>query len=476
MRNLILAAAVAFLLLFAIPELPTAQPAPAIQHVVIFVQENHTFDNFFGFYPGANGLQGSTAPIFHDTTDEVYENQSLGGFVGHPENYGYFTCSDIPYYCALANESILFDNYFTVSPLASLPNRMAMIAGSTLGFVTDWNTSGQAFPWRSNTTILDEMTAAGVSWDYFNCNYNECPLSFFTQSPSWLNNEQDTTTLISDIKTHTLPDVSFVMPDSDEVSDEPPANLTLGQAWIHGVIDDLNSSGYLKSTVVLLTWDDSGGWYDHVTPPGQFGYRVPMIMLAPYGPNGIIDHNLASHYSIPTVIESIFGLPCMHDDCSAYNLLDALNPSVTASNPSQSSTFTSSSAVTSSSSATQSPTQTASSSQQPSASTVTTTTTTTNLVTVTQTVTATVSESMTATITQIATGPTITVTGPTVTVTLPASTSSVQPTTVTTQTITSTATPAASATPSWAYAAMAVLLIIGLTAGYTVKGRPPGRR
>ncbi len=470
MKNLLLAVLVGMLLVLALAELPAAQPAPAIQHVVVFVQENHTFDNFFGFYPGANGLQGSTAPIFHDTTDEVYENQSLGGYVGHAENYGYFDCKDIPYYCALANESVLFDNYFTVSPLASLPNHMAIIAGSTLGFVTDWNTSNQAFPWRSNTTILDEMTAAGVSWNYFNCNYNECPLSFFTQAPTWLHNENDTTTLISDIKTHNLPDVSFVMPDSDEVSDEPPGNLTLGQDWIHGVIDDLNSSGYLKSTVVLLTWDDSGGWFDHVTPPSQYGYRVPMIMLAPYGPKGIINHDLASHYSITTVIESVFGLPCMHDDCSAYNLLDALNSPTTPSSSSHSSTLTASSAVTLSSTTTLLPTQTASSNAQISTSTVTTTSTTTKLATVTQTVTATVSDSTTATVTQTVTGPTTTVTGTASTVTRPGTT------TTSTETMTSTITQMTSSVPSWAYATMAILLILGLAAGYIVKARPRGKR
>jgi phospholipase C len=470
MRNFLLAALVGMLLAFGLAELPAAQPAPAIQHIVVFVQENHTFDNFFGFYPGANGLQGSSAPIFHDTTDVVYENQSINGFAGHPEDYGYFNCKDIPYYCALANESVLFDNYFTVSPLASLPNHMAIIAGSTLGFLTDWNTSDQAFPWRSNTTILDEMTAAGVSWNYFNCNYNECPLTFFTQYSSWFNNLQQTPTLISDIQTHNLPDVSFVMPASDEVSDEPPGNLTLGQDWIHGVIDDLNSSGYLKSTVVLLTWDDSGGWFDHVTPPGQFGYRVPMIMLAPYGPRGIINNDLASHYSIPTVIESVFGLPCMHDDCSAYNLLDALNSPTTSSSSAHSSTLTSSSAVTLSSTSTLPATQTASSSQQYSTSTVTATATTTKLSTVTQTVTATVSDSSTATVTQTVTGPTTTVTGAASTVTGPGTT------TTSTETMTSTITQTASSVPSWAYATMAILLILGLAAGYMFKGRPSGNR
>ncbi len=346
MARLLYAALVGFLLVLALAEIPVASPAQEVQHVVVIVQENHSFDNFFGFYPGANGLQGSNAPIFHATTNDVYENQSIDGFVGHPENYGYFTCADIPYYCYLANEGVLFDNYFVATPLASLPNHMAMIAGSTLGFHTDWNTSGQAFPWRTNTTILDEMTAKGVSWDYFNCDYNECPLSFFKQSPGWFDNEQETPDLISDIKSHTLPDVSFVMPMSDAVSDEPPASLTSGQAWVKGVIDDLNSSGYLSSTVVLLTWDDSGGFFDHVQPPGSLGYRVPMIMLAPYGPEGFVDHDLSSHYSIPTVIESAFGLSCMHLDCSAFNLLSAVSSPAPVEPPTLTSTSTSSVTLT----------------------------------------------------------------------------------------------------------------------------------
>jgi len=312
------------LLLFGMAELPAAAPAPTIQHVVVIVQENHTFDNFFGFYPGADGLQGSTAPVFHATTNAVYENQSIDGFVGHPENYGYFTCADIPYYCRLADSGVLFDKYFTVSALASLPNHMAIVAGSTLGFHTDWNTSGQAFPWRSNATILDEMDASGVSWGYYDCDYNECPLAFFTQSGGWSSRVAEPDALISQIKHGALPQVSFVMPDSDDDSDQPPGSLAAGQQWVKTVVDDLNSTGYLGSTVVLLTWDDSGGWYDHVVPPGSFGYRVPMIMLAPSGPRGLVDHSVSSHYSIPRVIESVFGLGCMRLDCGAYDLLDSL--------------------------------------------------------------------------------------------------------------------------------------------------------
>jgi phospholipase C len=325
MGRLVYALVTSMAILLVLVGFPVAAPAPTIDHVVVIVQENHSFDNFFGFYPGTSGLKGSTAPIFHSATNAVYENQSLKGFVGHPENYGYFTCKDIPYYCKLANSGILFDNFFAVSPVASLPNHMAIIAGSTLGFHTDWNTSGQPFPWRSNTTILDKMTSAGVSWNYDNCNYNECPLSFFRQAPTWANDLGSTTTLFQQIDSKTLPSVSFVMPTEEDVSDQAPALLSDGQAWVQNVVDGLNSSGYLQHTIVLLTWDDSGGWYDHVTPPGAFGYRVPMIMIAPFGPKGVVDHALSSFYSVPALIESVFHLPCMHLDCSASDLLGSLS-------------------------------------------------------------------------------------------------------------------------------------------------------
>ncbi|MGA2665146.1 MAG: alkaline phosphatase family protein, partial [Nitrososphaerales archaeon] len=150
-------------------------------------------------------------------------------------------------------------------------------------------------------------------------------LAFFTQAGTWSSHVSEDSDLISQIKNGTLPQVSFVMPDSDADSDQAPGSLAAGQQWVKTVVDDLNSSGYLGSTVVLLTWDDSGGWYDHVVPPGSFGYRVPMIMLAPYGSRGVVDHSVASHYSVPTVIESVFGLGCMHLDCGAYDLLDALS-------------------------------------------------------------------------------------------------------------------------------------------------------
>ena len=129
---------------------------------------------------------------------------------------------------------------------------------------------------------------------------------------------------VSDVKNNTLPSVSWVMPASEAVSEEPPANITEGEQAVVSEINTVMSSPYWNSTAIFLTWDDWGGFYDHVPPPQVdgygYGFRVPCLIISPYAKQGFIDNTQSDFTSILKFIETIFQLPSLATrDANASN-------------------------------------------------------------------------------------------------------------------------------------------------------------
>ncbi|MDP9301497.1 MAG: hypothetical protein M3P43_11490, partial [Actinomycetota bacterium] len=116
---------------------------------------------------------------------------------------------------------------------------------------------------------------------------------------------------IQDIKANVLPPVTWITPRF-ELSDHPEYNFCHGENWSTQVINAIMQSPMWKSTAIFLTWDDYGGFYDHV-PPTQvddfgFGIRVPMIVLSPYARQGVVSHELGEFSSVLRFIEDNWGL------------------------------------------------------------------------------------------------------------------------------------------------------------------------
>lgn len=137
------------------------------------------------------------------------------------------------------------------------------------------------------------------------------PLPYFdtVKEDGQLGNIQSLTSFYKDAKAGTLPAVSWVTPNG-EVSEHPPALVSTGQAYVTGLIDSIMQGPDWDSTAIFLSWDDWGGFYDHVAPPkvdqNGYGFRVPAIVISPYAKQGFIDHQSLSHDAFVKFIEDDF--------------------------------------------------------------------------------------------------------------------------------------------------------------------------
>jgi phospholipase C len=365
----------ALLLLLVLPSLPRASPTAnslPIKHVIVLVQENHTFDNYFGTYPGANGITNYSAlpstpggppvnkpfllpdtPLTKNLNNswasahQAYANGTMDGFVeaqGSNVTMGYYDYHSIPYYWDYASQFVLMDNFFTSVMAASLPNHLYIIAGQSGGLTSDERYGSLNF--NSSTikngefefpTIINELEASNVSWKYYAgyhdefTNWNGLPdFPSISGNQTLFSNVVETTQFVTDLQSGNLPSVSWVMPEGDEVSEEPPANVTSGESAVVNEINAVMSSQYWNSTAIFLTWDDWGGWYDHVPPPQVdgygYGFRVPCIVISPYARHGFIDNTQGDFTSILKFIETVFGLsPMTSRDAQADNLMEAFD-------------------------------------------------------------------------------------------------------------------------------------------------------
>ena len=364
-------ALVSVLVLSSIPMATSASPSP-IKHIIVIVQENHTFDNYFGTYPGANGISKYTAlpaklggpptakpylltnatlsKNFNNSwaaAHEAYDNGAMDGFVaaqGSNVTMGYYDYHTIPYYWDYASQFVLFDNFYSSVMADSLPNHLYLVAGQSGGLTFDERNG--AFNFTSSSiqngefdfnSIANEMEANGISWKYYAgfalslTNWNPMPaFSSIAHNETMQNNVVDTSQFVIDVQNNKLPSVSFVMPQNDSVSEEPPGNLTLGEQSVVSEVNAVMSSPYWNSTAIFLTWDDSGGWYDHVTPPQVdafgYGFRVPCLIISPYARQGLIDHTQGDFTSILKFIETDLSLPSLSTrDAQANNLMEAFD-------------------------------------------------------------------------------------------------------------------------------------------------------
>ncbi|MDA4117813.1 MAG: alkaline phosphatase family protein [Thaumarchaeota archaeon] len=322
-----------------------------IQHVVIIMQENHTFDNYFGTFPGANGIRndpslvhpyhitGPVVDLCHSTScaHSAYDKGKMDNFLQAEhsnETFGYYNQQDIPYYWSLAQNYTLFDNYYTSAMGPSLPNHLYLVAGQD-GGVAD-GVSPQS-PNMNIGSIVDKLSAGHVSWAYYSPYYvgNENALglvSSVANNQSRMADFKYESQFIGDVQGGNLPGVSYVMAN-DGQNEHPPYDLGAGQAWVRSLIDAIQGSQYWSSTAIFLTWDDYGGWYDHVAPPQVdkhgLGFRVPLLLISPYAKHGYIDHTLSDHTSLMKFVERTFNLGSLTQrDAGASDLLGALNGSL----------------------------------------------------------------------------------------------------------------------------------------------------
>lgn len=201
------------------------------------------------------------------------------------------------------------------------------------------------FPCFEHQTLTDLLHDKGVSWRY----YAPSPGSIWTAPnairhmcvPSatfppvctgsdWTNNVVlDQTQVLTDVANHQLPQMSWVIPNGKQ-SDHPSANDGTGPSWVASVVNAIGNSSYWADTAIIITWDDWGGWYDHVAPPVinsyEYGFRVPLIVVSPYAKAGYISKQTHDFGSILKFVEKTFSLPSLnYADATADDLSDCFN-------------------------------------------------------------------------------------------------------------------------------------------------------
>jgi phospholipase C len=206
------------------------------------------------------------------------------------------------------------------------------------------NESSTQYPCFEHATLTDSLNAKKVSWRYYtptagiiwtgpNAIKHMCvpdATGTVCTGKDWTNNViLQQTQVLTDIANGQLPAVGWVIPTA-QASDHPQKNDGSGPSWVASVVNAIGSSPYWSNTVIFITWDDWGGWYDHVAPPiinsYEYGFRVPLIVVSPYAKPGYVSHQTHDFGSILRFIEEVYGLPSLgYADANADDLTDTFD-------------------------------------------------------------------------------------------------------------------------------------------------------
>ena len=338
-----------------------------IEHVVWIIQENHSFDNYFGTYPNADGIPPSTClpkmpgskecvKPFHmpasqplldlehswETAHAAYNYGTMKGFVwaeGSPYTMGYYDQRDIPNYWNYAHHYTLCDRFFSSEMTGSSPNHVYTVAAQSheinnIGSLAQVKKELDDEDGFSFASIVKRFAGQKISWKYYvetqsdrsggcrlNAHFSQlaCPdpkiLTLWNPMPGFKairDSQTDMSRLVSlndyyrDLRQGSLPQVSWIIPDFQD-SEHPPEPLAQGMWYVTRVVNALMQSPYWKNTVIFLSWDDYGGFYDHVPPPevDAYGYgpRVPNLVISPYAKANFVSHYTYDLTSILKFIE-----------------------------------------------------------------------------------------------------------------------------------------------------------------------------
>jgi phospholipase C len=328
--------------------------ASGIEHIVVVMMENRSFDHFLGWLPGAKGRQ--TGLTYYDSSGDAYPTNHLTTFVGcsHPDpdhSYaggrseydngkmdgwlqtttndtfciGYYVESDLPFFGALARNFTTLDNYFPSILSSTFPNRIFQHAAQTDRLSNTYDLS-------TLPTIWDSLAAAGVSNKYYFSNVPFLAL----WGAKYIGISGLFADFLADAAAGTLPAVSFLDPkftildDGEGNDDHPHADVRAGEAFLGQVYNAVTSGPGWQNTVLIVNRDEWGGFFDTVVPPriiapndvdtdlvngnALLGCRVPVVVVSPFslGSNPAtprIDSTLYDHTSVLKLIEWRYNLP-----------------------------------------------------------------------------------------------------------------------------------------------------------------------
>lgn len=396
------------------PSLPAGRYTGAFyfDHIVIVMQENHSFDNYLGMLPvcgqpaadgftfnakeepvnwnplgsermyvyhqsGEDGATHTGSQSWNDSHIQI-DNGLMDGFAQTgPGSMGYYTEDDLPFYYSLAKTFTLANRWFCSVPAQTYPNRRFLMAGTASGVVsTDISTVGVR---PANGTIWDRLSSYGVTWKNYFTDLPTTAIIDYTVTAHPTNYAR-TEQFYVDAAAGTLPSVTLVDCDygalTGEVggelpgvplvpptfgsapanvlnttaeSEENPQNVQLGEAFVSRVVNAVMSGPAWHRTLLIFTYDEHGGYYDHVAPPAAvlpdnippdisksdypggydlLGPRVPAVVVSPYAMRNAVTNLTHDHTSILATIEAQWNLPALtYRDANASTLADFLDTS-----------------------------------------------------------------------------------------------------------------------------------------------------
>jgi phospholipase C len=333
---------------------PTRSGLNAINHIVVMMQENRSFDSYFGHLndyrlsvglpqdidgipPGASNplYRGAgTVPSFHLSTvctedlSPAWNQGHLDWNVGDPTSsigllngfvitagsisfidskgiraMGYYDSNDLPYYAFMASEFATSNRWFSPVMSKSQPNRLYAIAATSAGYAYK-----PTVP-LANPTIFQLLETAGISWKVYVTDPGDTYLSYFQPFASQhASNIVPASQFVTDAANGTLPAVSWIEPGFQSGLDEhPTANVQKGAAYVSGLVNGLMTSQSWPDSVFILSFDEGGAIYDHVPPPTAVSPdNIPPLDLAA----GDVPGDFTRYgYRVPMLVISPFTRP-----------------------------------------------------------------------------------------------------------------------------------------------------------------------
>jgi phospholipase C len=354
---------------------PAARPGtehlPEIKNIVVVMMENHSFDNMLGtlgrgdgFPLGPDGKPSASCPdgkgdlvhAYHmpsecqtngvgndwNTGHRSYDNGTNQGFViaSTGETMGYFTASDMPFTSGLATTFPIADRWFCSALAQTDPNRRYLFSGTSLGLIND------SFPTElpPNGTIFDSFNTYGISWkDYYSDNPTPLVYIGLAGKPSITDKFVKIEEFFHDAEAGTLPQFSLLDPNYTVTSEENPQDVQYGDQFLAEVVNAVMRGPQWSKTLMIWTYDEWGGWYDHVPPPAaippddvppdlppgslpggfdRYGFRVPAGVISPYARRDFVSNTVYDHTSVLKTVETKWNLPALtRRDANATDVL-----------------------------------------------------------------------------------------------------------------------------------------------------------
>ena len=341
---------------------------PEIEHIVVLMMENHSFDNVLGMVPhqvpgrrpvdglrlqggrpvnsnpDVNGnaviAQPATSPCqlsgepsqSWNASHESYDNGMNDGFVkaSGPIAMRFWDKHDLPFTYSLVEHFPIGDRHFSSLLGQTWPNRSYLFAATSTGMIND--IIAPAPP--PNGTIWDRLDAHHIDWAiyYDPASYPTFELVPGSQTPARASRVKHFSHFLPGIAAGKLPQFTFLDPNYETTSEENPQDIQLGERYVAKVVNALMRAPTWKNTALFLTYDEHGGYYDHVPPAAaippdsiapvltaddvpsvfdRYGFRVPMIVVSPWARAHYVSHTVEDHTSITAFIERKWNLPAM---------------------------------------------------------------------------------------------------------------------------------------------------------------------